>query len=161
MALTASSKTVPESNSTQTEVERRRETVRYHATYLLLACAVLAAAAVLQIDDRDRVVIPGLHLHLPESCAYLRFVGTQCPGCGLTRCFICLLDCRYREAWDYNPGGYLVFLVVAIQLPYRAVQMIRTLRGKLELSHRSLSTAIVLLIVAALFGQWLLRLATS
>jgi len=145
----------------QTAAERRREAVRYHATHLLLACAVLAAAAVLRIDDQDRVVIRGLHLQLPESCAYLRFVGTECPGCGLTRCFICLLDCRWSEAWAYNPGGYLVFLVVVIQLPYRVVQMIRKLRGKLELSHRALSTAIVLLTVAALFGQWLLRLAAS
>ena len=145
------------SRTTETAAASRREAVRYHGLYLTLACIVLGLAAFLQINGQDKVIVPGLNLPLPDSCLYRRLVGTGCPGCGLTRCFIALMDGDWGTAWSYNPAGYLVFVLIASQLPYRSVQIFRVLRGRPELRHSMLSAFLACLLVLALMSQWLLR----
>jgi len=122
---------------------------------------VLALSGLLQIDPQGRVVIPGIGLPLPESCLYKRFVGTGCPGCGLTRSFISLAHGAWTDAWNYNPSGLLFFLLVAAQLPYHLIQIRRARRGLAEWRPTALSTGVILLLVTALFSQWAWRILTS
>jgi hypothetical protein len=135
--------------------------IRYHATYLFLAVAVLGLAMFLRIGPRDQVVIPGLDYDLPETCAYRQLVGIGCPGCGMTRGFISLMRGRWQQAWTYNPGVYLLFFLVVIQIPYRAIQIRRARLAYPEWRHPKLTATIVCGLVLGLIGQWLVRLLVS
>lgn len=93
---------------------------RWHRQILLACTAVLAASAVLQVSADDRVVVPGLSRHpFPATCLSQRMFGVDCPGCGLTRSFVHLAHRRWHAAWSAHRLGWLAFLAVAIQVPYR------------------------------------------
>jgi len=138
-----------------------RERIRYHGVYLLLAVVVLGLALFLRIGPQDQVVVPGLNLTLPEACAYRKLFGIGCPGCGMTRGFISLTRGRWQQAWDYNPGVYLMFFLVAAQIPYRAIQIGRARLGRPEWRHPTLSAVLVCGLVFGLIGQWLVRMFAS
>jgi hypothetical protein len=94
---------------------------------------------------------------LPGVCSFKRVTGRDCPGCGLTRCFISLGHGQWERAWHYNPAGIYFFAIVAAQIPYRALQLWRLRVGRAELSPRYLSTFVLVSLIAALLGQWLVR----
>ena len=137
------------------------ERIRYHGTYLFLALTVLGLALFLRIGPQDQVVIPGLDLRLPETCAYRQLIGVGCPGCGMTRGFISLMRGRWQQAWAYNPGVYLLFFLVVAQIPYRTIQIRRARLGYPEWRHPKLTATIVCGLVFGLIGQWLVRLFVS
>ena len=37
------------------------------------------------------------------SCVFQHFLGIPCPGCGMTRAFLCLTRLDFAGAWRYNP----------------------------------------------------------
>lgn len=47
--------------------------------------------------------------HLPSVCPFHRLTGLPCPGCGLTRAFVCLAHGRFMESLHWHPIGWLVF----------------------------------------------------
>jgi hypothetical protein len=95
---------------------------------------------------------------LPELCGWKRFFGVNCPGCGLTRCFIALAHGDLAAAWHFNPAGILLFVGVAFQVPYRAAQLWRMKRGRPTLRVPYV-LALVWTAVALLLLQWLLKMA--
>jgi hypothetical protein len=86
-----------------------------------------------------------------------RSTGVDCPGCGLSRCFICLAHGRVADAVRHNPWGLVLFVAVVAQLPYRAVQIGRVARGRQPWSHPFLAAGAWLLL-AGLIVQWLVRI---
>jgi hypothetical protein len=130
----------------------------YHAWFLLGAASVLLASAILRIDGHGHVVVPGLGLSLPETCWYKRLTGHGCPGCGLTRSFVCLSHGQWRSAWRFNPSGLLFYGLVAAQIPYRVWQ-IRRHRRRLPPWRWGgrLSSAVACLLAAGVLGQWIWR----
>jgi len=129
----------------------------YHWVYLVLSVAVLVLAIVLHVSGDDRVIVPVLGITLPESCTFKQLTGVGCPGCGLTRCFICLMDGEFARAWEFNPGGFLFLLVVALQIPYRLGQIWRIRRQLNQWTPVTLSTVVACVLAAILIGQWVLR----
>lgn len=133
---------------------------RYPATshwiFLGLAVIPLALAAVLQAPGGESVVIPILNVPLPELCTFKRLVGVDCPGCGLTRCFISLAHGDVVAAWRYNPAGILLFAAAVFQIPFRVFQLARMRRGLPAWRSRALD-ACLLFIAIALFVQWVFR----
>ncbi len=134
--------------------------LRHHATYLLIALAVLVLGSVLRIDDQNRVVVPGIELALPAVCVSLQWLGMSCPGCGLTRGCIALMHGRWQEAWTYNPGIFLVLLLVVLQFPYRVVQMRRVLSGVPELQYSGVFENLLMGTILLLFVQWIIGMCT-
>jgi len=128
-----------------------------HWSILLAAMGVLLLAAILQVRGPETVVIPVVDIPLPGSCTYKKFVGMDCPGCGLTRCFISLAHGRPLAAWFFNPAGILFFAIVAGQLPFRGIQIWRIRRGMTELRLRRLGNFLLGFLVVALFSQWIVR----
>jgi len=126
---------------------------RYHRTLLLISLAVLALAALLPPPVDGKLKLPFLDLPAPELCAWKRTLGWDCPGCGLTRCFVAMAHGRWAQAWGFHPLGTLLFLVVAAQIPFRAWQMRRIARGRHEWRHPALA-ALPWILLAALLGQW-------
>lgn len=129
----------------------------FHGVLLLMSAGVLIAAACLQIRGTDQVVLPVVNIALPDVCSYKRLVGVDCPGCGLTRCFISLLNGDLKGAWAFNPAGVLLFVVVVVQIPYRGFQLHRLRRGYAEIRLPRLALATIWLLVISLFIQWFAR----
>ena len=129
-----------------------------HWIMLGLAAAALLLAAVLQVDASGQVADAFLGLPLPDSCMFRQVTGVPCPGCGLTRCFICLMRGDVARAWGFNPSGLLLFLVVAAQVPYRLLQLMRIRRQQKELRLTTLTLIVCCLIALSLIGQWVFRL---
>lgn len=127
-----------------------------HWVLLGLSLWVLMLAAMLQTAGGTRVVVPIAGFQLPELCYARRWLGFECPGCGLTRSFIAIMHGQLAAAWRYNPAGILVFAVVAFQIPYRVWQLSRLRHGLPELNPvwLNLSWAFV---GAALLIQWVAR----
>lgn len=135
---------------------RAMNTVSYHATWLLLALAVGAAALLMSVQE-DGVGV-GLPLvgRLPEMCMMKMNLGVSCPGCGLTRSFIALAAGDVESAWRYNPVGLLLFGVLLYQIPYRLIALACLARGATFSGHSSrVSSAIIFLLVGGLIAQWL------
>lgn len=121
---------------------------RYHAAMLAAAVAVLAAACILSNDGDSRVALFGMAL--PEICWSRRWLGWECPGCGLTRSFVALAHGDVARAWQFKPVGVLLFAFVVAQVPYRLVQLWRGAQGREELQLRGMQ--FVPWLIAVAFG---------
>lgn len=65
-----------------------------------LLTLTLAASVLLPPPGGD-----GRIAHLPSACPFFLLTGLPCPGCGLTRAFVCLGHGRWHEAWHWHPLG--------------------------------------------------------
>jgi hypothetical protein len=135
-----------------------RGDVHLHWVLLVLSAAIIVLSLVLQVRDDDRVVIPLLEITLPGVCSYKQLLGIDCPGCGLTRCFISLAHFDVARAWHYNPAGIYLFLVVLFQVPYRWYQLRRLRRGQSEHSMGWYAAASLGLLIVLLIVQWIARI---
>ncbi|HEX8465359.1 MAG TPA: DUF2752 domain-containing protein [Abditibacterium sp.] len=68
-----------------------------------LCSAVLALSFLLPRPQNGAI------LGLPSLCPFSNFSGLPCPGCGLTRSFVCLAHGEFRESLSYHPLGPLLF----------------------------------------------------
>ncbi len=51
------------------------------------------------------------------NCAIRRLTGVPCPGCGMTRAALCLLQLDFFGAWQLQPMIYLlIFYIVLLSL---------------------------------------------
>ena len=100
----------------------------YHAAMLAGSVAVLALACLMTNDGDARVTVFGIVV--PEICWWRRWLGWDCPGCGLTRSFVALAHGDLARAWEFKPVGVFLFAIVAAQIPYRLVQLWRTSQGQ-------------------------------
>lgn len=136
---------------------RREPTARGLARYqwlpLLGSLLLLAVAGCLRIEGSEQVRVPGWG-SLPTICSLRRVVGMPCPGCGLTRSFISLAHGRIGAAWNYNPVGLLLFALVAIQIPYRLLQLTRLARGLPELRLGAWSSWSLVVAAIWLLARW-------
>jgi hypothetical protein len=131
----------------------------YHAILLGLCACVLLAAFFLSVRDGSQVVLPLLHIPLPELCTARLLTGFGCPGCGLTRSFISLAHGDIATAWSYNPAGLWLFAIMALQIPFRSYQLWRLRRGQAEIELRGAAQPALLIFAIAVLSQWTLRLA--
>jgi hypothetical protein len=127
-----------------------------HGALLVSSALVMLAAAILSVRGEKQVVLPVLGLPLPELCYWRTTLGMDCPGCGLTRCFISMAHLNVARAWHFSPVGILLFGAVAFQVPYRLVQLRRINRFQRELEVPGLPY-IMLAICVLLIVQWLCR----
>ncbi len=130
-----------------------------HWVFLIMAAVILIASCSFQIRDRQLVIIPMINMPLPGTCTFLRVTGVPCPGCGLTRSFISLAHGEWKDAWQYNPAGFVFFAMVVFQVPYRIFQIRRIRRGRQQHQFQLLDSWVLLLLVVALVVQWLWGLA--
>lgn len=128
-----------------------------HGSIWLASLGVLAVAALLEVRQQTMVTIPLLDYTLPELCYWRTMFGMDCPGCGLTRCFISAAHGQHAEAWHYNPMGLLLFGVLVLQVPYRPWQLWRLATGRGEYQTVGLPYA-MLGVSVLLILQWFWRL---
>jgi len=124
---------------------------------LVLSLVILAASFLLNCTDDGHVRLPLVGIEVPGVCMWRQYTGLDCPGCGLSRCFICLAHGDLAAAVHYHPFGVVLFVMVVAQLPYRGFQLGRIARGRDPWTH-PLLTVSVWLLLAGLIVQWLLKI---
>jgi hypothetical protein len=135
----------------------RRHQRALHVSLGLAALGVLMVAALLRVDEESVVRVPLLNQTLPELCYWRLMFGMDCPGCGMTRCFISAAHGDLAAAWRFNPVGVLVFAAVLFQLPYRPWQLWRIASGRGE--FQTIDVPYVMIgISVLLILQWFWRL---
>ena len=127
-----------------------------HWIFLCLSAIVVFLSFIMKTPGEERVNIPFTEIPLPGLCAMRETTGVDCPGCGLTRCFISLADGQFERAWHFNPAGYLFFVFVVAQVPYRSLQIRRIRRGQAEW-RSPLIVGSLIVVVTALVLQWVIR----
>ena len=134
--------------------------VGYHRLFLAVSIVVLCACVVLPApNSAGEMRLPGFDTSLPTLCMLKREFGIDCPGCGLTRCFVSMGHGQVAAAWAYHPIGIAFFALLVAQIPYRLYQIRRLRQGHPELAHWT-QWALLWLLVAALLGQWFWRIAS-
>ncbi len=116
---------------------------------------MLLASALLPLPGPD-----GRLAHLPPLCPFLVLTGLPCPGCGLTRAFVCLGHGRWEDAERWHPlGGLAYALCVAAclraGLSWRLGRAVLPLSPRLTKGLTALALAVFLLVGAGRIA-WLL-----
>lgn len=78
------------------------------AIFLLLS-GVFAASILLPLPSPT-----GQIAHLPSVCLFYALTGLPCPGCGLTRSFVCLGHGHLRESLHWHPLGLIIYGVLLL-----------------------------------------------
>ena len=65
---------------------------------------VLALSVLLPMPGRD-----GRIAHLPTVCPFYTLTGLPCPGCGLTRAFVCLGHGQVVQSLHWHPLGLVLY----------------------------------------------------
>lgn len=94
--------------------------------------------------------VPAAALLLLYHCPFKLLTGIDCPGCGLTRAFACMLLCDPKAAFYYNPVAPLLFAQLAAALCARLVL-------KKEIPELIVIIAAVIN-ASVLFAVWLVRI---
>lgn len=90
---------------------------------------------------------------LAVPCVFYRVTGLKCPGCGVTRMCVALLQFRWREAFESHP-------VLLIQLPFLGLIALRNIiayirNGVSRVSR--LETIIIYICIVLLLGFAVIR----
>ena len=98
-----------------------------HRLMIRVALAVIALSAVLRVTADDTAIeMPGSPgTRLPPICALKAFTGVRCPGCGLTRSFVAMAHGQVRRAARLHGVGPPLFVLLALQIPYRSYMLRR------------------------------------
>ena len=137
------------------------ESFLYLDLFILLFCsAIMIASFLMRSEGQSQVFLPGTQSAMPEICSFKRILRIQCPGCGLTRAFISISRGDLARAWSFNPASFLVYLLIAFQIPWRSFLLIRWWQKKprVELPY---GMTFVVTMAVALVTQWLVRLAIA
>jgi hypothetical protein len=138
--------------------ERSTASLTNRRMILGAAVGVLILSAVLSLGEGpEQVLVPILNRPLPPLCAMKRYIGLDCPGCGLTRSFIAVGHGRWQEAWQFNPAGPLWFVLVAAQIPWQLLQLRRLKQGKPAIDSGWCGQALLWSALSALILQWVVR----
>lgn len=117
---------------------------------------MLLLAYVMRLGEGRQVLLPWLG-RLPETCTLHARLGIDCPGCGLTRCFISLAHGDVPTAWTLSPVSLLVFAYTAWQIPLSLAHLSGRQPSRLAILTQWNQTALVALLVALML-QWIVRL---
>jgi uncharacterized protein DUF2752 len=138
--------------------DRPRLARRRHLDMLLFAAVAVVLAFAVRVRADQRVELHWLPDYpAPEMCAWRTWTGLDCPACGLTRGFIRLAEGDCSAALALNRTSLLLAVAVLLQFPYRLLVLCGSSFGR-RLSESPWPNAFGWLLIAALIGNWLLRL---
>ncbi|MBI84941.1 MAG: hypothetical protein CMJ81_17235 [Planctomycetaceae bacterium] len=132
----------------------------HHGLILLSGIVVLTLAASLRVRGDREVVVPVWNKPLPSFCLVRRLFGLDCPGCGLTRSFICLAHGEIVTACRHNPAAAWLFSLVVLQIPLRTLQIWKIHHG-LQEWNSTFRPWFVWPFLAILIGQWSIKFVNS
>lgn len=86
-----------------------------------------------------KVISPTFNIHIP--CLFNKITGFDCPGCGMTRASLAVLDGNFYQAFRWN---MLVFILAPLYLLYLFLQ-------KMQYVKQSKVTMFSMLLLTLLF----------
>ena len=92
----------------QKQVNADQQRTNAGAVWILLS-AVFVASILLPLPSAL-----GRIGSLPSICLFYHFTGLPCPGCGLTRSFVCLGHGHVFEALHWHPLGPAIYVVLLL-----------------------------------------------
>lgn len=98
---------------------------RWYAGHVVTLVASVAVLTLSFIITPSTGFLDLQGITIPELCAWRRFFGIECLGCGLTRSFVFIGHGDWQAAWDMNRIGPFLYALVAFQVPYRAFRLWR------------------------------------
>jgi hypothetical protein len=101
----------------------------FHGIMLTGSVIIMLLSFVMKTNDSNQVFLPGLSMAMPQSCVTKMYWGFDCPGCGMTRAFIRISEGQFTKARQLNAASFVVYLFVAVQIPWHAMQLLRIGRG--------------------------------
>ena len=126
-----------------------------HWLFFSMAAIVLLLSFLMKSEGEKAVFLPGFKTAMPETCASQRLFGIDCPGCGMTRAFISISSGRLTRAWNFNPASFIVYLFVAVQIPWHTIQIWRLKNRRRPLVTRWAYLApVAMVVVMAVHWVW-------
>ena len=128
----------------------------------LLCASILVLCSVLSID-RGQVAV-GLRsksVRMPCVCIFKSATGQDCPFCGLTRSLVSIGHGDLRGGWRYHRAGFLIYLLLAVQLIASAALVLKGRRAGSWPVRRPLTTGASYALSAILLVAWIFRLMES
>ncbi len=101
----------------------------FHGIILAGSVIIMLLSFLLKVTDSNQVMLPSTSLLMPESCLTKMYWGVDCPGCGMSRAFICISSGQFERARQFNSASFVVYLFIAIQIPWHAMQLLRIRSG--------------------------------
>lgn len=104
-----------------------------------------------------QVVLSALSLH-PWQCPIFSSTGIPCPGCGLTRAIVLLLQGEWRASFQYHVFApiFLFFSIIVLVAIFLPKSIGRPVIYKAEMLERQ--TGLTVIILTGLILYWLARL---
>lgn len=121
-----------------------------HWEMLVISCLVIVASLALRVEDGSQVKLA--EFALPPLCLSRSWFGVSCPGCGLTRSFVQLAHGHWLAAWEAHRLGWLLAVMVVLQVPYRIHGLCQRDSALLSVKVRS---GIAYLLIGLLIANWL------
>jgi len=124
--------------------------------YSLLITACLAGYIWLYYNINANVAAN----HAATVCIIKHTTNLPCPSCGTTRAVVSLTKGNLAEAFNYNPFGYLIALVLLVAPLWIAVDTVRKSHSlfhvyqRLETILRKPSVAIPLVLLVIINWVW-------
>ena len=97
--------------------------------FFLGSVGILGLAWLLESNGQGKFFVPGTDVVLPEMCMARRLFGWTCPGCGLTRSVVAMVQGHWLDAVVKNPAGPLFVVMFIAQVPYRIGRLWRRRHG--------------------------------
>lgn len=112
----------------------------------MIPAVVLLTSALLPLPN-------GAHIaNIPSICTFHNLTGLPCPGCGLTRSFVCCAHGRWVEAFVYHPAGPLFFAATIAWLLF-------SFKPRAALVLQPIQRQLIIGTVSMLLSIWVVRLA--
>jgi hypothetical protein len=127
--------------------------LRRHYEVMFFVTIAMIGSFSMHVDHADTGEVMALgRFHTPSMCASKTVWGVTCPGCGLSRSFVCMAHADFRVAYDFNRVGPLMFVVAVFQYPYRFIGLRRRRRWPFG---RLWGRIWANLLIGCLIGNWL------
>jgi hypothetical protein len=121
--------------------------------FLTLSAVLLASVCLPMPGPSGRI------LGIPSICPFYEMTGLPCPGCGLTRAFVCLGHGDWRTSLHWHPIGWLVYGIFLLLWTRAGATLVfgrHFLPGTPDASYRlALGAAATLLLVDIARIGWL------
>lgn len=132
---------------------------KYHFWFLAVSTVILTVALLLDVSDEGTATSLPWIGELPPLCTWKRLMGSDCPGCGLTRSFAALVRGEWSTAWRFNAAGWMFFAVCVYQIPFRIAQLWRIHQGRADYRHSlAIVNVMVWSLLAVMITQWIWRM---
>ena len=112
----------------------------------------LCAGSLLLSFCLDLSALPGESL-----CWFYNLTHLPCPGCGLTRAFLCISHGQWGRAWGFNPCGFIWYSLAWYGL-LRPLFSSKARWLSKPLDEILKSNFFVLFLVSFMFMAWILRI---